>query len=86
VWWSINAFSHNSWNSPQNYVPWLLRTSARGRNLLNTMFKNAYATPSLLWFGNGTNSNHLEKCSIITKTYQLCQGVKFNGLAKSKLH
>ncbi len=30
--------------------------------------------------------NHLEKCSIITKTYQLCWGVKFNGLTKSKLH
>jgi hypothetical protein len=27
-----------------------------------------------------------EKCSIITKTYQLCRGVKLNGLAKSKLH
>jgi hypothetical protein len=28
----------------------------------------------------------LEKCSIITKKYQLCRGVKLNGLAKSKLH
>jgi hypothetical protein len=33
----------------------------------------------LLWFGNGTNSNHLEKCSIITKTYQLCKGVNSMG-------
>jgi hypothetical protein len=48
--------------------------------------KNAYAIPSLLGSSNGTNSNHFEKCSMITKTYKLCQGVKFNGLTKSKLH
>jgi hypothetical protein len=28
----------------------------------------------------------LEKCSIITITYWLCQDVKLNGLTKSKLH
>ncbi len=45
-----------------------------------------YHRPSWLWSTNGTNSNHLENCSIITKTYQLCQGVKLNGLKKSKFH
>jgi hypothetical protein len=86
VWWSINALSHSSWNSPWNYVPWLVRTSARAPNLLSTLTKNAYDVPSLLRSGNGTNFNHLEKCSIITKTYQLCSDVKFNGPAKSKFH
>jgi hypothetical protein len=28
----------------------------------------------------------LEKCSIITKTYCLCRGVKLSRLTKSKLH
>jgi hypothetical protein len=50
------------------------------------MSKNAYVAPSLLQYCNGTNSNHLEKCSIITKTYKLCWGVKLNGPEKSKLH
>ncbi len=63
-----------------------MRTSARTPNLLSNLSKNEYVVFSLLWFGNGTNSNHLEKCSIITKTYQLCKGVKLNGPAKSKLH
>jgi len=84
--WSINVFTHNSWNSPQNFVPWYVRTSARTPNLLSNLSKNEYVIFSLLWFGNGTNSNHLEKCSIITKTYQLCKGVKLNGPVKSKLH
>jgi hypothetical protein len=66
---SINVFSHNFLNSPQNYVPWLVKTLAGAPNLLNTLFKNAYVTPSLLQFGNGTKSKHLEKCSIMTKTY-----------------
>ncbi len=44
------------------------------------------ASLSLLWSDNKTNSNHLETCSIITKTYWLCWGVKLNGLKKSKLH
>ncbi len=86
VQWSINTFSHNSWNSPQNYVPWSMRILTRAPNLLNIMSKNAYVVFSLLWSKNGTNSNHLEKCSIITKTYRLCRGVNFNGPAKSKLH
>jgi hypothetical protein len=92
-WWlrevvprSINAFSHNFWKSPHNYISWSVKTSARTPNLLNTLSKNAYASPLLSWISNGTNSNCLEKCSIISKTYQLCQGVKLNGLAKSKLH
>ncbi len=60
VWWSINVFSHNFWNFPQNFAPWLVRTSIGAPNLLNILCKNAYATPSLLRFNN-TNSNHLEK-------------------------
>ncbi len=84
--WSINAFSHNSWNSPHNFVPWSVRTSIGSPNLLNTLSRNAYVAFSLLRFGNGTNSNHLEKRSLITKTYWLCRGIKFNGPKKSKLH
>jgi hypothetical protein len=45
---------------------------ARALNLLSTMSKNAYVIPSLLQSNNGTNFNHLEKRSIITKTYRLC--------------
>jgi hypothetical protein len=48
--------------------------------------KNAYVALSLVQFGNRTNSNHLEKCLIITKTYWLCRNVQLNGLKKSKLH
>ncbi len=84
--WSINAFSHNSWNSPHNFIPWSMKTLIGTPNLLSTLSKNAYVVPSLLQSDNATNSNHLEKCSIITKKYQLCRGVKLNGLAKSKLH
>jgi len=73
VRWSINIFSHNSWNSPQNYVPWSVRISTRAPNLLNILSKNAYVVISLLRSKNGTNSNHLEKCSIITKTYQFIE-------------
>jgi hypothetical protein len=40
----------------------------------------------LLQSGNNTNSNHLEKCYIMTKTYWLCQGIKLNGPTKLKLH
>ncbi len=69
VQWLINAFSHNSWNSPWNYIPWSMKTSAKTPNLLNILSKIAYATLLMLRFGNGTSSNHLEKCSIITKTY-----------------
>jgi hypothetical protein len=57
VQWLINVFSHNSWNCPWNFVLWLMRTLARAPNLLSTLSKNAYATLSLLWFDNGTNSN-----------------------------
>jgi hypothetical protein len=71
---------------PWNFVPWLVRTSIGAPNLLSTLSKNAHVMPSLLRSDNGTNSNHLEKCSIITKTYQLCQNVKFNGPTKSKFH
>jgi hypothetical protein len=84
VRWSINVFSHNFWNSPHNFVPWSMTTSVGALSLLNSMSKNAYA--SLLQFGNGTDSNHLEKWLIIIKTYRLCWGTKFNELAKSKLH
>jgi hypothetical protein len=69
MWWSINAFSQNSWNSQWNFVFWLVKTSVRSLKLLNAFSKNAYASYFLLWSRNGTNSNHLEKCSIITKTY-----------------
>ncbi len=86
VQWSISAFSHNFWSSPQNYVPWSMRILVKAPNLLSTLSKNAYVASSLLWSNNKTNSNHLEKCSIITKTYWLCQGVKLNGPTKSKLH
>jgi hypothetical protein len=78
VRWSFNAFSHKSWKSLRNFVPWLVRTLAGTLNSLNIMSKNAYTAPSLLRFSNGTNSNHLEKCSIITKIYWLCRGVKQN--------
>jgi hypothetical protein len=84
--WSINAYSHNSWNSVWNYVPWSTKNSIGTPNLLNTLSKNAYVALSLLQSSNKTNSNHLETCSIITKTYQLCRCVKFNGPTKSKLH
>ncbi len=84
--WLINVFSHNSSNSPWNFVPWSMKTLVGAPNLLSTMSKNPYATISLLWFNNGINSNHLYKCSIMTKTYRLCQGVKFNGPKKSKFH
>jgi hypothetical protein len=63
-----------------------MKILVRTLNLLNIRSRNAYAIPSLLRFSNGTNSNHLENYSIIIKTYQLCRGVKLNGLAKSKLH
>jgi hypothetical protein len=32
------------------------------------MSRNAYVAPSLLQSNKGANSNHLEKCLIITKT------------------
>ncbi len=86
VRWLMNVFSHNFWNSPWNFVPWSMTTLTRAPNLQNTMSKNPYVVISLLQSGNATNSNHLEKCSIITKTYRLCQDVKFNGPRKSKLH
>ncbi len=86
VWWSFNVFSHKSWKSPWNFIPWSMKILVRTLNLLNIRSRNAYAIPSLLRFSNGTNSNHLENYSIIIKTYQLCRGVKLNGLAKSKLH
>ncbi len=35
----------------------------------NMLSINAYVAPSLLWLSNGTNTNHSNKCSIITKTY-----------------
>lgn len=40
---------------------------------------------SLLRSINGINSNHLEKYLIITKSYQLCHTIKFNGSLKFKL-
>jgi hypothetical protein len=68
VRWSINGFSHKSLKSLQNSRPWSMKTLARTPNLLNILSKNAYVDPSMLRFGKGTNSNHLEKCSVITKT------------------
>jgi len=84
--WSINIFSHNSWNSPQNYVPWSMRISIRAPNLLSISSKNACVVLSLLRSKNGTDSNHLEKRSIITKTYRFYRGVNLNVSAKSKFH
>ncbi len=46
--WSINVFSHNFWNSPRNFIPWLVRTSVGAPNLLSTypkmhmLFLNCY--------------------------------------------
>jgi steroid 5-alpha reductase family enzyme len=60
VWWSISVFSHNSWKSPWNFMPWLMKTLDGAPNLLSTLSKNVYATPSLMQFSNNTNSNHLE--------------------------
>ncbi len=84
VWWLINVLSHNFWNSSQIFVAWLVNTSTKAPTLLNTLSMNVKKTPSLLQFGNGIKFNHL--CLIITKTYQLCQIVKFNGVTKFKLH
>ncbi len=86
VWWSIDAFSHKYWKSFRNFIPWLVKTSVGTPNLLNMSSRNAYVAFSLLQSSNGTNSNQLEKCSIITITYWLCQDVKLNGLTKSKLY
>ncbi len=61
------------------HTHWLLFTSSRS----NVRFLTSL---SLLQSNNKTNSSHLETCSIITKTYWLCWGVKLNWLAKSKLH
>jgi hypothetical protein len=40
--WSINVFLHNFWNSPRNFIFWLMRTLTRTPNLLSTMSKNAH--------------------------------------------
>jgi hypothetical protein len=55
-------------------------------NLFCTLSKNAYDALSLLRSNNGTNSDHLEKCLMMTKTYKLCWGVRLNGLVKFKLN
>jgi hypothetical protein len=52
IQWSINAFSHKSWKSPWNYIPWLVKTLVGTLNLLSILSINAYATPSLLQFSN----------------------------------
>ncbi len=83
MWWSIKNFSCNLWNFSWNSILWLVNVLSRMRNLLNTPSINAYVAPSLLWFTNGTNTNHLNKCSIITKTYQLYCIIKLSRLAKS---
>jgi len=46
--WLINYDSYNSWNSPWNFIPWLVKTSTGAPNLLNTLLKNAYDAPSHL--------------------------------------
>lgn len=60
VRWSNNAFSHNFLKSPQNFIPWSMKTSTRTLNLLNILSKNVNVTPSLLRYGNTTTSNNLE--------------------------
>jgi len=72
VQWSISTFSHNFWKFSRNSIVWSMKTSVGTPNLFNILSKNAYATPSLLQSGNNTNSKHLEKCYIMTKTYRLC--------------
>jgi len=42
VWWSSNVFLHNFWNSPRNFVFWLMKTLTRAPNLLSTLSKNAH--------------------------------------------
>jgi hypothetical protein len=54
MWWLISDDSYNSWNSPWNFVPWLMKTSTGAPNLLSTLPKNY---------------NQLKKCLKITKTY-----------------
>jgi hypothetical protein len=71
----------------QNSILQLLNSLVGLSNLqLNIQSKNAYATTSLLQYGNDANPNHLGECSITTKMYQLCHTIKLNGLAKSKFH
>jgi hypothetical protein len=55
-------------------------------NLLNILSRNAYVTPSLLWFGNGTNFSHVKKISIITITYRFYYTIKLSGSIKSIFH
>ncbi len=50
VWWCINVFSHKSWKSLRNFIPWSMRTSVGTPNLLNILSKNAHVAPSLLRF------------------------------------
>jgi hypothetical protein len=40
----------------------------------------------ILHLGNGTNSYHFKKCSIITKKYQLCCIIEFKELTKIQIH
>jgi hypothetical protein len=70
----------------QNSILQLVNILVGVSNLLNIQSKNANATPSLLQYGNNANPNHLGECLITTKMYQLCQTIKFDGLAKSKFH
>jgi hypothetical protein len=85
VRWSICVFSHNLKNCMEFYT--LVREYFSWKTKpIEHPIPNAYYYSSLLWSNNGTNSNHLKKCSIVTKTYQLCHIIKFNGLVKSKLH
>jgi hypothetical protein len=79
VQWSIDVFSHDYWNSPWNFVPWLVNTSTRVSNYVNTLSKNADVVFSLLQYANDTNFSLFEKCSIIAKTYKLCCTFKPNG-------
>jgi hypothetical protein len=84
--WSIKVFTH-IWNFPQNFVFWLMSILVpRAPNFSNTMSRIAYIVPLLLWSNNGTNFSNFEKCSIITKTYQLFHIIKLNESPKSKFH
>ncbi len=86
MWWSIRIFSCNFWNFSWNSILWLMNISTRMPNLLNMLSINAYVVPSLLWFSNGTNISHLNKCLIITKTYQLYCITKLRRPTKSRFH
>jgi hypothetical protein len=82
----FTMFMPNSWKFSHNFIFRSMRILIGAPNLLKTLLKNAHVVIARLWSSNGTNSNHLDKCLIITKTCCLCYTIKLNSLAKSKLH